>query len=209
MFANTPQSAGSSTNSTRSRRRQRPLSNEGSIAQPKPKRLRSALSEQTFQAPNGDAAPEMEEVKEKAASIVKRESTREILTVAPRREIAVRGKKGKSGDRVTKGDGSVVLVSSMAYDYVHQCLAANNKRARLRTISIPFPSSQPSLIDSEQKFQLNNMAQYTPIAATLSRSLMSMLWSGHTPRIYLLQRHSHLLSLIPQKMRRTRCPLDR
>jgi len=101
-----------------SRRRQRPLSNEGSIAQPKAKRQRSALSEQTFIPPDG--APEMEELKsQKAATPVRNEGLREVL--GPQREIAVRGKKPRSGDRGNKGDGSVVLVSSR-WKEVSQCL---------------------------------------------------------------------------------------
>lgn len=90
-----------------SRRRPRPLSNEGSINQPKAKRQRSALSEHTFLPPDG--APEMEETKApKTAALPRRETSRELA--GQRREIAVRGKKSKSGDRGTKGDGSVVLV---------------------------------------------------------------------------------------------------
>lgn len=92
-----------------SRRRQRPLSNEGSILQPKAKRQRSTLSEQTFVPPDG--APAMEEAKsQKIATVaLKREPSRELA--GSRREIAVRGKKPKSGDRGNKGDGSVILVS--------------------------------------------------------------------------------------------------
>lgn len=93
-----------------SRRRQRPLSNEGSILQPKAKRQRSTLNEETFVPPDG--APEMEEARsQKIATVVpKREPSRELA--GSRREIAVRGKKHKAGDRVGKGDGSVILVSS-------------------------------------------------------------------------------------------------
>lgn len=87
-----------------SRRRQRPLSNEGSIVQPKAKRQRSALNEQTFLPPDG--TPEMEETK--SQKIAKGEVSRELT--GPRREIAVRGRKPKSGDRGSKGDGTVILV---------------------------------------------------------------------------------------------------
>lgn len=108
MFSQSPaanQAASSGAGSVRSsRRRQRPLSNEGSIVQPKAKRQRSALNEQTFLPPDG--APEMEEVK-KIASLPKRQPS----LPNPRREIAVRNKKTRSGDRVEKGDGSTILVS--------------------------------------------------------------------------------------------------
>lgn len=92
-----------------SRRRQRPLSNEGSIQQPKAKRQRSALSEQTF-IPPLDGPSEMEETKSQKLILASR---RDNLRGNPgqRREIAVRGKKPKPGDRGSKGDGSSVLVS--------------------------------------------------------------------------------------------------
>ena len=93
-----------------SRRRQRPLSNENSLAQPKTKRVRSSYDDQTF-APNG--TPEMDEIKSnKVATLTRRESPKELP--GPKREMAVRGKKSKGGDRAGKGDGSVVLVSFAA-----------------------------------------------------------------------------------------------
>jgi nuclear pore complex protein Nup133 len=104
-----PANAVSQAASTRSsRRRQRPLSSEGSVSQPKAKRQRSALSEQTFVAP--DAPPEMQEIKATrvGGTISRRENTRSAQT--PRRELAVRGKKPKLADRGSKNDGSVVLV---------------------------------------------------------------------------------------------------
>ncbi|TAQ90220.1 hypothetical protein B7494_g1492 [Chlorociboria aeruginascens] len=98
-----------STSIRSSRRRQRPLSNEGSIAQPKAKRLRSALSEQTFVAPDGTS--EMEEVRNH--KIPKRENSREFQ--GSRREIAMRGKNPKTGERGSKGDGSVILTTNDTY----------------------------------------------------------------------------------------------
>lgn len=89
-----------------SRRRQRPLSNEGSIAQPKAKRQRSTLNEKTFVPPNDKV--EMEEVKNQNTLL--RQDSKGVL--GQPRDIAVRGKKPRSGDRGNKGDGSVVLVSS-------------------------------------------------------------------------------------------------
>ncbi|ESZ92355.1 hypothetical protein SBOR_7265 [Sclerotinia borealis F-4128] len=94
-----------------SRRRPRPHSNENSLAQPKSKRVRSSYNDQTF-APNG--TPEMDEAKSnKVATLTKRESPKEASN--PRREIAVRGKKSKGGDRAGKGDGSVVLTKNDTY----------------------------------------------------------------------------------------------
>lgn len=93
-----------------SRRRPRPLSSEASISQPKAKRQRSALSEETFIAP--DVAPEMREVKATkfVTSPPKRESSRPLQPALPNRELTVRGKKQKAGERGNKGDGSIVLV---------------------------------------------------------------------------------------------------
>ena len=106
MFS--PQQNGAPPQTVRtSRRRPRPLSNEGSIGQPKGKKQRTGLSEQTFLPP--DAAPEMEEVKnQKGAALIRHGSPR--VTAGPQREIAVRAKKARSGDRGNKGDGSQVLV---------------------------------------------------------------------------------------------------
>ncbi|RDL37912.1 Uncharacterized protein BP5553_05345 [Venustampulla echinocandica] len=95
-----------------SRRRPRPLSNEGSI--PKAKRQRSALSEQTFMPPDG--APEMEETKAyKTPTVAKRGSLRNAHVPGPQKEIVVRGKKPRPGDRSGKGDGSVVLTTNDIY----------------------------------------------------------------------------------------------
>ena len=59
-----------------------------------------------------DAAPEMEEVKnQKIVTFPRRDSSLEVP--GPRREIAVRGKKAKVGDRGNKADGAVVLVRSI------------------------------------------------------------------------------------------------
>lgn len=89
-----------------SRRRQRPASNEGSI--PKAKRHRSALNDQTFTPPRDDNV-EMQETKvQKISSLARRESPR--ATPVLQKEIAVRGKKQRTGERSAKGDGSLVLV---------------------------------------------------------------------------------------------------
>lgn len=61
-----------------------------------------------------DAAPEIEEVKgQKVATLPRRDSSREVL--GHRREIVVRGKKGKAGDRGNKADGAVVLTTNDTY----------------------------------------------------------------------------------------------
>jgi nuclear pore complex protein Nup133 len=96
-----------------SRRRQRPASNEGSI--PKAKRHRSALNDQTF-APPRDGPVEMQEAKsQKVASLAARRESPKPTPVF-QKEIAVRGKKQRTGERSSKGDGSLVLVS---YQFHH------------------------------------------------------------------------------------------
>lgn len=114
MFS--PHEGGPAT-ATRSRRRQRPASSTDSLLQqqPKAKRQRLPLTEQTFNN-TPEAAPEMFQVKaDKAAMLsVKRdgiENTQPPAVVAtPKKELSVRSKKSKAGERISKGDGSVVLV---------------------------------------------------------------------------------------------------
>lgn len=108
MFSPPANGVAQAASTRSSRRRQRPLSSESSVSQPKAKRQRSALSEQTFVNP--DAPPEMQEVKASRAgsNISRRENLRSAP--APRRDLAVRGKKIKLAERGSKSDGSVVLV---------------------------------------------------------------------------------------------------
>ncbi|KAG4428319.1 hypothetical protein IFR05_016195 [Cadophora sp. M221] len=109
MFSPAPNGAAPPTVRT-SRRRQRPLSNEGSLSAPKGKRQR--LNDQTFVPPG--AAPEMEEAKSLMVPTLARPGSAGE-PVGLQREIAVRGKKSRSGERSTKGDGSSVLTSNDTY----------------------------------------------------------------------------------------------
>ena len=95
---------------TRSRRRQRPASSDNSTQQPKAKRQRLPLTESTFVNP--DAGPEMYEVKaDKIAMLGPRlPAVEKAATPAPNKDLSVRFKKPKPGERISKGDGSVVLV---------------------------------------------------------------------------------------------------
>jgi len=95
---------------TRSRRRQRPASSDNSIQQPKAKRQRLPLTEATFVNP--DAGPEMFEIRpDKVAALGPRRPGLENASApAPNKELSVRSKKPKPGERISKGDGSVVLV---------------------------------------------------------------------------------------------------
>ncbi|KAM5352357.1 hypothetical protein ACJ41O_005080 [Fusarium nematophilum] len=118
MFSPSVAEGGPAT-ATRSRRRQRPLSSENIAQQPKAKRPRLPLTEQTFVNP--DAQQEMIEVKtDKVATLPVKNNTEpqpaESLSPVLRKELNVRAKKAKHGDRAAnKGDGSLVLTSTNAY----------------------------------------------------------------------------------------------
>ncbi|KAF4344707.1 nuclear pore [Fusarium beomiforme] len=118
MFSPSVAQGGPAT-ATRSRRRQRPLSSEHVAQQPKAKRQRVPLTEQTFINP--DAQQEMIEVKTdgKVATLpAKTKNIEPPESVSPvlRKELNVRAKKAKHGDRAAnKGDGSLVLTSTNAY----------------------------------------------------------------------------------------------
>lgn len=103
---------------TRSRRRQRNPTTDNSLnQQPKAKRQRVPLSESTYTNPEvQNAQPEMLEVKhDKVARLPSKPDGLENAlppTHSLRREVAVRSKKPKQGERTSKSDGSVELVSS-------------------------------------------------------------------------------------------------
>lgn len=107
MFSPVLQDAGPAKGTRSSRRRQRPLSNDSSMQQPKAKRQRVPLAETTFVNP--EAPPEMYEVKADKIDVLslKRDGLEPVA--APRKELSVRSKKPKP-ERASKGDGSVVLV---------------------------------------------------------------------------------------------------
>lgn len=110
MFSPSVADGGPAT-ATRSRRRQRPLSSENLPQQPKAKRQRLPLTEQTFVNP--EVQQEMIEVKTDKVATVEPRNTPvvESPSLAPRKELNVRAKKPKHGDRAAnKGDGSLVLV---------------------------------------------------------------------------------------------------
>ncbi|SPN97343.1 related to NUP133 Nuclear pore protein [Cephalotrichum gorgonifer] len=100
---------------TRSRRRQRPKSTDSLVQQPKAKRQRVPLSEQTFVNP--DVRPEMTEVKPDrpvaATPEIKNDGIENM--VVPRKELGLRAKKPRASERVSKGDGSAVLSTNSAY----------------------------------------------------------------------------------------------
>lgn len=104
--------ASTPASSTRGRRRQRPAGSDESVRQPKAKRARIPLSEQTFSNP--DAIQETYEVKAARPTTagLKQDGIDGIENSSPqaKKELSFRSKKAKTGDRLNKGDGSVILV---------------------------------------------------------------------------------------------------
>ncbi|KAK3995761.1 Non-repetitive/WGA-negative nucleoporin C-terminal-domain-containing protein [Cladorrhinum sp. PSN332] len=115
MFSPTLQEGGPAKGTRSSRRRQRPVSNEHSVHQPKAKRQRVPLTETSIANP--DAQPDMFEVKSDKLdlTVAKRDGIENVAVSAPRKELSVRSKKPKAGERISKGDGSVVLTTNNAY----------------------------------------------------------------------------------------------
>ncbi|KAK6222952.1 hypothetical protein LQW54_000764 [Pestalotiopsis sp. IQ-011] len=106
--------AGTPASSTRGRRRQRPVSNDDSVKQPKTKRARIPLNDQTFTTP--EASQETFEVKP-ARQPARQDRVEPVEHASPqiRKELSFRSKKAKTADRLNKGDGSVVLTSNNAF----------------------------------------------------------------------------------------------
>jgi nuclear pore complex protein Nup133 len=108
---------------TRGRRRQRPASSDNTIQAPKSKRLRSdrpQITDRTFVEP----VPAQETYEVKSAQLsaieVKQDGVERPIAVAvPRRELSVRSKKTRTGDRLHKGDGTTLLVSHPHYPIPH------------------------------------------------------------------------------------------
>jgi nuclear pore complex protein Nup133 len=124
MFSPSARDGGPAT-ATRSRRRQRPLSQENIVQQPKAKRQRLPLTEQTFVNPE---VPQQQHQQQNPDSIEVRPGRAPATELAtdnnenhhntpPRKDLNVRAsKKTKHGDRAAnKGDGSIVLTSTNAY----------------------------------------------------------------------------------------------
>lgn len=113
MFSPAAAEGGPAT-ATRSRRRQRPKSSESLVPQPKAKRQRVPLTEQTFVNPDA-AQPEpvadSKTEKSPTPAVISPDPNAENVYPTHRKEPGVRAKKSKHGDRAAqKGDGSLVLV---------------------------------------------------------------------------------------------------
>lgn len=116
MFSTATFQDGPSKGTRSSRRRQRPTSSDSLVQQPRSKRQRLPLNESTFVNP--DVAPEMFEVKADKIDLlgVKRDGIENFG--ASRKELSLRSKKPKAGERISKGDGSIILVSRAARDVI-------------------------------------------------------------------------------------------
>ncbi|KAI1001884.1 Nucleoporin [Podosphaera aphanis] len=96
------------TNQRSSRRRQRPLSSELSTSEPKRKRQRGAINHQATTTSNDTINSEGKNVKAAASKYLRDNPPEE-------KEMVVRTKKSRSGERLYKGDGSIVLSSNDMY----------------------------------------------------------------------------------------------
>ncbi|KAH6652823.1 Nup133 N terminal like-domain-containing protein [Truncatella angustata] len=109
-------STGTPASSTRGRRRQRPVSDE-SVRQPKAKRARIPLNEQTFNPEaNQNETYEVKPARSSVASL--KQDGIDGIENSPsqtKKELSFRSKKAKTGERLSKGDGSVVLTSNNAF----------------------------------------------------------------------------------------------
>ncbi|KAK3492472.1 Non-repetitive/WGA-negative nucleoporin C-terminal-domain-containing protein [Neurospora hispaniola] len=118
MFEPTQQDQGGPAKGTRSsRRRARPSNTDATVQAPKAKRQRVPLHETTVA--NTEAHPEtdtdMYEAKSDKLALldIKRDGIENLG--GPRKELSVRSKKQKAGERTAKGDGSIVLTTNNAY----------------------------------------------------------------------------------------------
>ncbi|KAK2069570.1 hypothetical protein P8C59_004134 [Phyllachora maydis] len=113
MFSPAVYQDGPARGTRSSRRRQRPASSESLAQQPKAKRQRVPLSETTFLNP--ETAPETLEVKSDRPDLlgITRDGTESFG--APKKELSVRSKKAKAGERISKSDGSTTLTTNSAY----------------------------------------------------------------------------------------------
>ncbi|GAP83269.1 putative nuclear pore complex subunit nup133 protein [Rosellinia necatrix] len=121
MFAPAPTSGGQhgapTPMTTRGRRRQRPLNSDNSLPLPKSKRLRSNRALTTDNTAVEPISSETYEVKSTQPSAVEaKQDGVEQAAVVPRRDLSVRSKKGRPGDRLNKGDGTTLLSANVAFE---------------------------------------------------------------------------------------------
>ncbi|PKS07530.1 hypothetical protein jhhlp_006134 [Lomentospora prolificans] len=113
MFSPAVAEASGPAAGTRSRRRQRPKSTDSLVQPPKAKRQRVPLTEQTFVNP--DVRAETIEVKPDRIPMMEIKADGIENMAVPKRDVGIRAKKPKASERVSKGDGSIVLSTNNAY----------------------------------------------------------------------------------------------
>ncbi|OLN82205.1 Nucleoporin NUP133 [Colletotrichum chlorophyti] len=182
MFSPSMNEGGPAT-ATRSRRRQRPASTESLAQQPKAKRQRLPLTEQTFVNPDASApTPETYEVKsDKVATVDVRQDgieNQNPITPTPRKELSVRAKKPKGGDRPTKGDGSVVLTTNNAYTVSK--LPALPDRIRADASGKSFRNSASFPVPNNRKAQQHGDIFSNGYALSLNHT-HAIVWPYTTP----------------------------
>ncbi|KAG5980232.1 hypothetical protein E4U55_004255 [Claviceps digitariae] len=159
---------GGPATATRSRRRQRPRSTDNLAQQPKAKRQRLPLSEQTFQNP--DAQPELAQPgskPDKTTAVAlgsKQVAPVENLHASSRKELNLRVKKSKHGDRAAnKGDGSLVLANE--YKRIHRIEAARLARQNPYRLLIVRKANQQADVFANQGYALCLTASHAVIWA--------------------------------------------
>ncbi|KAI1476764.1 Nup133 N terminal like-domain-containing protein [Daldinia eschscholtzii] len=146
VSANSAENVSPALTTTRGRRRQRPVSSDNSVQQPKAKRQRIPLTDQTLANPT--TPPETYEVKSAKPSMVdvKQDGIEESPT--PKQELSLRSKKVRPGERLSKGDGSTLLSTNIAFDV--RKLPALPDRLKLDT-----GSRQHGSVDSSTGYALS------------------------------------------------------
>lgn len=174
MFSPSARDGGPAT-ATRSRRRQRPLSQENIVQQPKAKRQRLPLTEQTFVNPEvpqqGQDSIEVRPSRAPAAELAT-ENNENHHSTPPRKDLNVRAKKTKHGDRAAnKGDGSIVLVRQSMTCFVlppysaiwELMLSFTNHNIHLQTSTNAYTASKlPALPDKVRSDWTGTNLEYEP-----------------------------------------------
>ncbi|KAG6055662.1 hypothetical protein E4U32_006195 [Claviceps aff. humidiphila group G2b] len=165
MFSPSAIEGGPAT-ATRSRRRQRPKSTDSLAQQPKAKRQRLPLTEQTFKNP--DSQPGMIQTSSRADKVAmlapKQDTAAAHSRADANTEQNTRVKKPKHGDRAAhKGDGSLVLTSTSAYT-VSKLPAVPDR------IRMDWSANQRAEIYSGQSYALRVTAAHAVIWAYTSTS---------------------------------------
>ncbi|KAK9421447.1 putative Nup133 N terminal like-domain-containing protein [Seiridium unicorne] len=181
--------ASTPASSTRGRRRQRPASSDESVRQPKAKRARIPLNEQTFANP--DANQQTFEVKPARPSTasLKQDGIDGIENNSPqaKKELSFRSKKAKTGERLNKGDGSVVLTSNNAFVVSKLPALPDRLRADAQSETTHVSQMLPAFADLNTGRQHGILDPSTGYALSLTHT-HAVVWpysaSSHSPEAF-------------------------